>query len=399
MLGNPPWERVKLAEKEWFAERSPEIANAPNAAARKRLIAALQDDNPALYYSFLQDVRKAEGESHLLRSSGRFPLCGRGDINVYTVFAEGMRSLLAEWGLVGCVLPTGIATDDTTKFFFQDVIETKSLTSLFDFENKGIFFPGVHSSYKFCLFTSGLGTRPAAESAEFVFYAHSLSELSDPDRRFRLSAAEIALLNPNTRTCPIFRTRRDAELTKHIYRRVSVLIREAHDDRPEENPWGIKFSTMFHMSNDSHLFRTCQQLEADGWELQGNTFARDEERFLPLYEAKLFHQFDHRFASYADTHGCPSDETRDLTTVEKADPNLFVLPRYWVPAEEVAARLGYETVKQSAEDGEDRQERERERQIPRHRQTVFRRLAEIAAGCWRSETLREQQTNGQDYLP
>ena len=31
VLGNPPWERIKLQEKEWFSERRPEIANAPNA--------------------------------------------------------------------------------------------------------------------------------------------------------------------------------------------------------------------------------------------------------------------------------------------------------------------------------------------------------------------------------
>src|SRR5205814_1663309 len=36
VLGNPPWERIKLQEKEWFAERRPDIANAPNAAARRK---------------------------------------------------------------------------------------------------------------------------------------------------------------------------------------------------------------------------------------------------------------------------------------------------------------------------------------------------------------------------
>ena len=39
VLGNPPWERVKLQEKEFFDERDPDIAGAPNAAARKKLIA------------------------------------------------------------------------------------------------------------------------------------------------------------------------------------------------------------------------------------------------------------------------------------------------------------------------------------------------------------------------
>ena len=160
VLGNPPWERVKLQEKEWFSERKPEVADAPTAAARKRMIQALKTDDFPLYRRFLDDLRESEGWSHLMRNTGRYPLCGRGDINLYAVFAEAMRNVVNERGRAGCVLPTGIATDDTTKLFFQDVMETGSLVSLFDFENKGVFFPNVHSSYKFCLFTAGSSQRP-----------------------------------------------------------------------------------------------------------------------------------------------------------------------------------------------------------------------------------------------
>lgn len=217
-LGNPPWERVKLQEKEFFAERNPAIAAAPNAAARKRMIKQLTTDNPRLMADFQAAARQAEGESHLLRDSGLYPLCGRGDINLYTVFAEIGRKLLAPSGRMGFVLPSGIATDDTTKFYFQDVVEKGSLVTLFDFENKGIF-SGVHSSYKFCLFTAGPGLtlptdRKQNNTAEFVFFAHSVDDLNDSDRRFTLSPEDIALLNPNTRTCPIFRSCRDAKLTK-----------------------------------------------------------------------------------------------------------------------------------------------------------------------------------------
>ena len=232
VLGNPPWERVKLQEKEWFAERSPEIANAPNAAARKRLIEALKTKDPDLYKQFLDDSRQTEGESHFLRNSGRYPLCGRGDINVYTVFAEGMRALLNSTGRVGCVLPSGIATDDTTKFFFQNLVNRKSLVSLFSFENEEFIFPAVHHATRFCLITMGSGDYPTVNSADFVFFSRQVEHLKDSERRFTLSLEDITLLNPNTRTCPIFRSRRDAELTKAIYRRVPVLIKEGP---PEEN--------------------------------------------------------------------------------------------------------------------------------------------------------------------
>ena len=153
VLGNPPWERIKLQEQEWFAERRPEIAQAPNAAARRRMIAQLAEADPALYQAFLDDRRRAEGESHLVRDSGRFPLCGRGDVNTYTIFAETNRQLICREGRVGCIVPSGIATDDTTKFFFQDLIRSQSLASLHSFENEEFLFPGVHHSTKFCLLT------------------------------------------------------------------------------------------------------------------------------------------------------------------------------------------------------------------------------------------------------
>lgn len=291
VLGNPPWERVKLQEKEFFAARSPEIAGAPNAAARRRLIVALAEEDPALLVAFEDAKRQAEGASHLIRDSGRYPLCGRGDVNTYAIFAELMRGAVGPTGRAGVIVPTGIATDDTTKLYFQDLIERRSLASLYDFENRDAVFPGVHRSYKFCLLTLTGSNRPATDGATFVFFAHQTEDLTDPERLFALTAKDIALLNPNTRTCPVFRTRRDAELTKAIYRRVPVLLREGD---PDGNPWGIKFSTMFHMSNDSHLFRTRDQLESDGWTLEGNVFTRDGDRYLPLYEAKMLHHFDHR---------------------------------------------------------------------------------------------------------
>lgn len=338
VLGNPPWERIKLQEKEWFAANNcPGIAGASNAAVRRRKIAALEHADPLIFGKWRKALRQAEGYSHFLRNSGLYPFCGRGDINLYAVFAEGMRNMLNDGGRLGCIVPSGIATDDTTKFFFQNLVETQSLVSLYDFENKGIF-PGVHASYKFSLLTAGSGAKPLAEQAQFVFFAHSTDELRDPQKRFTLSPADIALLNPNTRTCPIFRSSRDAELTKAVYRRVPVLLREARDGRPEENPWGVKFGSMFHMSNDSRLFRTREELEDDGWLLVGNVFEKAGKNCLPLYEAKMIHHFTHRWATYRPGRE-REPETRDVTLEELQNPHFCVQPRYWVAEEEVRRQL------------------------------------------------------------
>jgi len=331
VLSNPPWEHTELKEKEFFATRSPEISKAGTGAARKKLIAKLDRTDPELHKAYLAAKRSHDAIGFFAGSSGRYPLCGRGRINTYTIFAELMRGAVAPAGRVGCIVPSGIATDDTTKHFFQSLTERGALTSLFDFQSgPGLFAEIGHARYKFCLLTL-VGSARSVPEAEFAFFLRSVDHLGDPGRRFRLSAEEIALLNPNTKTCPVFRTRRDAELTKQICRRVPVLIREGP---LEENPWGLSFRQgLFNMTSDSHLFRSREQLEADGWELEGNVFTKDAGRMLPLYEAKMIHHFDHRWATYEGR------STRDLTAAEKADPAFQPLPRYWVPAPEVEARL------------------------------------------------------------
>jgi hypothetical protein len=329
VLGNPPWERIKLQEKEWFASRHPDIAGAPNAAARRRMIVALEQDNPALLQEFRNDQRIAESETHLIRNSGRFPLCGRGDINTYAIFAETNRSLLNRSGRVGCIVPSGIATDNTTKEFFASLIESNALVSLYDFENAVGLFEGVgHGRFKFCLLTMAGGARGPGLSPDFFFFAHNASDLDHVDRHFTLTQADIVLINPNTRTCPIFRSQRDAKITTAIYRRVPVLVNE---EVPEANPWAIRFQTMFHMSNDSHLFRTRDQLVAKGFNLIGNVFSRGSEKYLPLYEAKMMHHFTHRFGDYAmHPEGSQDTELPRIPAETLADPNYLVMPRYWV---------------------------------------------------------------------
>ena len=345
VLGNPPWERIKLQEQEFFASRSPEIAAAPKKASRDRLIQLLNRDDAspadqALYREFGTAKRETETASHFVRTSGRCPLTGVGDVNTYAVFAETFLRLLGPRGRAGLIVPTGIATDHSTKAFFDHTVSQQRLVSLFDFENREAVFPGVHRSYKFCLLTLSGKDNPVPE-AEFAFFLHQTEQLKEAERRFTLSADDFSLFNPNTRTCPIFRTRRDMEIARKMYKRAGVFWREANGSQPEENPWGVSFQRMFDMSNDSGLFRTRDELEGEGWELDSNVFVRGKERYLPLYEAKLFHQFDHRFATFDGVAGrdIRNGNARPMTVTEKSDPGSVAIPRYWVPYEEVTARL------------------------------------------------------------
>lgn len=285
VLGNPPWEHIELKEQEFFASRDTDIAEA-SGATRKRLIENLADTNEALALSYAAAKREIDGLRHFAAQSGRFPLCGRGRIKTDTVFAEMSRHLLADQGRVGIIVPTGIATDATTQYFFKDLLESKCLVSLFDFENSKPLFEGVLRLIKFSLLTL-VGRGEAVDQAEFAFFVRQPADLLRDNVRFELTPEEIRLLNPNTGTCPVFRSRRDAEITLGIYKRVPVLINE--NDPENGNPWGIKFMQgLFNMTSDSELFYTRQYLEEDGWELNGNVFEkRDGGGGAPIDAASL----------------------------------------------------------------------------------------------------------------
>ena len=321
VLGNTPWERIKIQEKEWFAVHAPEIAKVQNAAVRRGIIRALEQENPTLYVAFQEEKRQSEGESHLIRRSDRYPLCGRGDINTYALFAETDRMIVGPTGRVGCIVPCGIATDDTTKYFFQDISQAKALVSLTGFINEELLFPAVLHNFKFCLLVL-TGSDIPVERPDFVFNCHNIEQTKESGRHFSLDISEINLLNPNTGTCPVFFWKRSAEITKEIYRRIPILDREG-----ATNSWDISFLTMFHMTNDSHLFQT---------EPFGESVA--------LYEAKMLHQYNHRYASYE--HLSVGERSHILPPVEidrLADPSYTVVPCYYVPNQDIDARLSNST--------------------------------------------------------
>ncbi|MDO9230052.1 MAG: N-6 DNA methylase [Syntrophales bacterium] len=336
-LGNPPWERIKLQEKEFFAQRDPEIANVPNAAARKRLIAKLPETNPALWKAFISAKRMAEGESHFLRTCGRYPLSAVGDLNTYQIFAGLFRELLSGKGRAGVIVPTGIATDDTNKQFFADLTEKKALVSLYDFENREGIFPAVHRSYKFCLLTMG-GPDAAPEGTDFAFFLTNTAHLHEPDRHFKLSAEDISLLNPNTRTCPVFRSKRDAALSFLIRSRIPVwkLVKNGGDI----SPWGVGVRRVIDMNLQGDLLHSTDEFHTGAQVDSFGNFIHGGKKYLRLFEGKMINLYNHRFAdAYTVASGQRSGRADEVPTSDLTDVSRLSGCRYWVAEEGVSAIL------------------------------------------------------------
>ena len=362
VLGNPPWERIKLQEEEFFATRHRDVAEAKNKAERSQRIQWLAEGMLAkhlfpqlvhapheceaeqrLYTEFITARRTAEAASIFAHvkgdDGGRYPLTGVGDVNTYALFAETIRQITSPIGRAGFIVPSGLATDNSTKDFFGDLISKKALDSFFEFENEG-FFPGAGQGHmlRFAL-TTIVGAAQEIQATRYLFQGKKLEHLLDTERVFTLSPEDIERVNPNTLTCPIFQSRFDAELTKKIYQRVSVLIREPRGNEPEHNPWGIRFMAMFHMSNDSHLFKTYQELTSDGYELRANQFAREHDAFVPLYESKMIQLYTHRHGDFRDSNHERAHILPGVPKERLADKAYVSMPYYWVDKVAVKERL------------------------------------------------------------
>lgn len=331
VLTNPPWEKIKSQPKEWFSGKNDEIANA-SKRKRTRLIRELKDSNPELYRDWNTVKQDSERTARFTQESRKFERSAIGDLNTYPVFSELVAyHITNSTGRAGVILKTGIATDRDNEQIFGSLVDDKLIHSFHDFRNSERLFPDVHQNERFCLLT--LSWAQSDQNITFSFLNTNIDELNNEDRHMKITAEEIKLINPNTKTIPTFRSHRDKEITLAIHSDMPVLV----NDERNSNPWGITYYQMFHLTNDSGLWddNTLGALREEGYKLTpeadfvaSHSDSGGEDRFLPLYEGKHIHQYNHRFNTY--DHSGDSPEIRSTTPDELSTYQFEPLPEHWV---------------------------------------------------------------------
>ena len=345
VIGNPPWDRMKLQQVEWFAVRRRQIAMAPRAADRKRMIAALEKDGDPLARIFAEANDRASTAVRMARDGGDYPLLSAGDVNIYSLFVERAMALVAPGGMVGLLTPIDIATGKYSAPFFAERIRAGSVKAFLAFENRrGWLFPDIHHEEQPSIFVFAPSQHQFSDF-EFCARISSWEQFNHPNRRFRVSANLLSQVNPNTVTVPIFRTRRDAELTTAIYRRLPVLVDRSSGE--EVKAWPVKYSTMFHMTNNSGLFRTREELEEQegAYPSGGKRFFSTSGEWVPLFEGKMVQIYNHRYASVGVNPKSISGQgvTDKTLPAQLQDPAFVPHPRYWVNTKHIpeGARGGW----------------------------------------------------------
>ena len=339
VVGNPPWDVSEFDEQEYFAAKSPHIAKLVGEQ-RKQAIAEEGRNQTLVWREYVERKRAVEAANEFYRECERYRLTAVGKINTYALFSERAANLVREQGRSGVIVPTGIATDKSTSGFFANIVKQKRLVSLYSFFEVRKWFKETDDRNPFCVLSIG----NSARSAEFCFEIKAVTDLEQVERRFSLTPDQIDVINPNTSTAPTFRSRADASLAAKFYTGSPILM----DERPESHnqygcPWRIVFQQgLFNMSSASGHFKREADLLIEGWVKDGSDWVLDNngqvKRRVPLYQAKMIHHFDHRWATFADGSVDDEEGAIDTTLEEKKNPNFNPTPQYWVPEDEVVIR-------------------------------------------------------------
>ncbi|NOK57708.1 MAG: ATP-binding protein [Chloroflexi bacterium AL-W] len=279
IITNPPWETFKPQSKEFFAEHSDLVTkNKMTIKEFERERAKLLVDAEILgaWESYLS---RFPYQSAFFRASEQYKnqiakvnnkRVGT-DINLYKLFVEQCYNLLRDGGQCGIVLPGSIYTDLGSKQLREMLFTQTQIDGLFGMENRRHVFEGVDSRFKIVVMTFEKGGQ--TETFPAAFMRHDVAELErfPQPGALKLSVGLIRHFSPDSLSIMEFHSALDVAIVEKM---AQFPLLGEHI----ANTWNLKLGNEFHMTNDSHLFKTEPGLGR-----------------LPLYEGKMIHQFTHQW--------------------------------------------------------------------------------------------------------
>jgi hypothetical protein len=275
-LGNPPWEKVQPEQEQFFAPYYPDISSTKDSERRNQKIERLKVSDFNVYNFWEQYKKSVYKFSNFLIHSGKYPLSSIGNRNLYRIFTDAALTNLSKNGRIGFIVQSGIYSDDMGKLFFEYLLENNKIVSLFDFENHEGYFD-IHRMMRYTLLTLShdLNSLP-----QFSFLLWKIEELLNPLKRFNITYEEVKILNPNTKNCPQFKNRIEADLALKIYK--NKLSEVLHDER-NKSPYRF-------VSEMINISRAPKELF--------NGINVHDLNYIPVYEAKNIYNYNHRFATF-----------------------------------------------------------------------------------------------------
>ena len=301
ILGNPPWDIAKPVSKEFFSNLDPLYRSYGKQEAldkQRGYFAAASVERDWLDYgarfraqsNFMsyaaspfgdpQEKNKSQDRFSVVRGNRNFELherwrqsrarsvgfCGRShpfrnqgsaDLNLYKLFLEAAHALLNLGGRLGFLVPSGLYSDHGTGALRRLFMERCRWEWLFGIENRDRVFP-IHRSYKFNPVIVEKGG--ATDAIRTAFMRRNPDDWERAEEFVTpYTRVQVERFSPRSRAILEIQSQRDLEILEKIYANAVLL----GDDGPDG--WGIRYTTEFHMTNDSRLFPPRPRWEAKGY--------------------------------------------------------------------------------------------------------------------------------------
>ena len=261
VLGNPPWDRMLPADKEFFASFEFGILDAPTKRERDVIRQRLLTD-PDIghrYDSYIAEFRDCERvldsqfEYQIVEVAGERTI---GKQDAFRAFMERNTQLLATGGWTGVVVPSAFHANEGATGVRRIYLQRMNFRHCYSFENRRKLFE-IHSSFKFATVVSQAAKSMNVFSCAFylhddkwLFGDRTGRELLTYSLEFvqRTGGEYLSLLE--------LRSRRDLEVAESCF-----VTGEAFGKSCER--LGIRLGRELNMTDDAWRFTPSMQLIAD----------------------------------------------------------------------------------------------------------------------------------------
>ena len=268
IVGNPPWDKVKSLDDEFFAPYYPAFKEISLKAKKKKIANTLLQNNE------INSEYESYKNSFLEKTnfySNTYCMQGSGDRDLSKLILERAFRLLTKDGIISMVAPSQILASAGSADIRQEILD-KEIIQMYIFENKKKIF-NILSSYRFMLLTLK-NSKTRQDEFPVGFYLHNLSSLNnntlEKEKFSKHSKTQIREMFPETLIIPEnMKDAGDILLKLFKYPKLTNAL--------ETEGMSISLSSGFHKTNDSNLFRE----DGKGW---------------PIHEGKTVHQYNHMWS-------------------------------------------------------------------------------------------------------
>ena len=173
LIGNPPWEKLKVEEHAWWGLRFPGLRSMAQKAKNAELV-RLKEERPDLRAEYEADVEQSLAARSIV-GAGPFPGMGRGDLDLYQAFAWRNWQLLRRSGRFGLVLPRGALSGSALAGWRNAILDDGYFPDVCFITNTGRWAFDMEPRYTIAFTVAARGdgeevsfTGPFASEREFV---------------------------------------------------------------------------------------------------------------------------------------------------------------------------------------------------------------------------------------